>query len=693
MNRTTFSLFNFAAVLLAAMSLASCQPKYVSDYDYRKADEAYHNDDNDEAMRLVEKQLKSTPKNVDALYLRALIHYEADENTLALKDIDRALRCYGGEPEVERSRLYALKGMVFQAMNRHSDAAKAFTRAEKYARKDDPRHVQDILFMLAQAYYKADDRSAAEKVYRKMLKDDSEDTAAMVGLARNRLDDGQYDEALEWLEKAQAIDEDYSSVYKFKMRVLDKMDRREACVEAALKLLELDEDAPIPAIADYCGKSYDYAVAKVKSLANSSDEPLRWQVLLTALYEEHGDYRSALGVYDRLLDDLDRDAVLLVARAQCFEELDEYRKAADDYAEAFEQTGDWIYLGSRGDALRSGGFYGEAVRDYQACLEKDPSEGYYYYAIGWSYELSGDPNQAVLYYNEGIKVDQSYPYLFLSRADLIRQYHPDEARADYEKVLELDTVPGDGSCRHYALLGLGHAEEAEEWMSRVIAANPDDKGSYYDKACLYGRMGKLEESLAALDTAFQKGFRRFAHLEHDDDMDPIRNLPAYKALVGKYKSYADQPKPHAGASAPDTSVVQHTHTDSLVSEIQMKRRPGGTYEVPCTINGLPLKFIFDTGASDVTLSSVEADFMLKNEYLSERDFRGSRKYLTASGNICEGAVICLKEVKVGEFSLKNIEASVVKNQKAPLLLGQSALERFGTITIDNMNNKLIIKNK
>ena len=204
-------------------------------------------------------------------------------------------------------------------------------------------------------------------------------------------------------------------------------------------------------------------------------------------------------------------------------------------------------------------------------------------------------------------------------------------------------------------------------------------------------MGRLEESLAALDTAFQKGFRRFAHLVHDDDMDPIRNLPAYKALVEKYKSYADQPKSAVGASAPDTSAVQHTRTDSLVSEIPMKRRPGGTYDVPCTINGLPLKFIFDTGASDITLSSVEADFMLKNGYLSERDFRGSRNYLTASGNICEGAVICLKEVKVGELSLKNIEASVVKNQKAPLLLGQSALERFGSITIDNEHNRIIIR--
>ena len=48
------------------------------------------------------------------------------------------------------------------------------------------------------------------------------------------------------------------------------------------------------------------------------------------------------------------------------------------------------------------------------------------------------------------------------------------------------------------------------------------------------------------------------------------------------------------------------------------------------------------------------------------------------------AAICIREVQVGDVKLKNIEASVVKNQKAPLLLGQPVLERFGTITIDNM---------
>jgi predicted aspartyl protease len=83
--------------------------------------------------------------------------------------------------------------------------------------------------------------------------------------------------------------------------------------------------------------------------------------------------------------------------------------------------------------------------------------------------------------------------------------------------------------------------------------------------------------------------------------------------------------------------------------------------------------------------------MLKNGYLSDNDVKGKRNYMTASGDIHEGTILRLKEVKLGDAVLKNVEASVVHSQKAPLLLGQSVLERFGKITIDNVNLKITIQ--
>ena len=122
----------------------------------------------------------------------------------------------------------------------------------------------------------------------------------------------------------------------------------------------------------------------------------------------------------------------------------------------------------------------------------------------------------------------------------------------------------------------------------------------------------------------------------------------------------------------------------------MKALPSGVYEVPCKINDLPLKFILDTGASDVTISSTDAKFMLKNNYLHSQDIIGKRRYLTASGDIIEGTKIKLRKIQIGELELRNVEASIVHNQDAPLLLGQSVLKRLGRYNIDSSKSILTI---
>ena len=124
--------------------------------------------------------------------------------------------------------------------------------------------------------------------------------------------------------------------------------------------------------------------------------------------------------------------------------------------------------------------------------------------------------------------------------------------------------------------------------------------------------------------------------------------------------------------------------------VQMKRE-SGVSKIPCKVNGLNLEFIFDTGASDVTISLTEALFMLKNNYLLESDIIGKENYKTASGDISEGYQIILREIEFAGLKLYNVKASIIKTSDAPLLLGQSALSKLGDITINLENNTLSTK--
>lgn len=123
--------------------------------------------------------------------------------------------------------------------------------------------------------------------------------------------------------------------------------------------------------------------------------------------------------------------------------------------------------------------------------------------------------------------------------------------------------------------------------------------------------------------------------------------------------------------------------------IKMKSE-GGVSIIPCKVNGLNLNFIFDTGASEVSISMTEASFMLKNGYLQREDIIGTSKYQDAVGNINEGITIRLREIEIADMKLYNITASVVKNNKAPLLLGQSAMKQLGKFEVDLQNKTLTI---
>jgi aspartyl protease family protein len=121
--------------------------------------------------------------------------------------------------------------------------------------------------------------------------------------------------------------------------------------------------------------------------------------------------------------------------------------------------------------------------------------------------------------------------------------------------------------------------------------------------------------------------------------------------------------------------------------VKMHKR-NGVYHVPCKINGTEMEFIFDTGASDITMSLTEALFLYKQNKLTDKDFIGTEYYQIADGSVAEGSVVNLKSVSIGNTTLYNVKASIVHNTEAPLLLGQSALAKFGKISINYNRNEI-----
>ena len=123
--------------------------------------------------------------------------------------------------------------------------------------------------------------------------------------------------------------------------------------------------------------------------------------------------------------------------------------------------------------------------------------------------------------------------------------------------------------------------------------------------------------------------------------------------------------------------------------IQMEKE-GGVYKIACKVNGARMKMIFDTGASSVSLSMSIANYLYDNDYITKEDILGKGKSQTADGSIVDHIVINLRDIEIDGLHLKNVEATVIAGQDAPLLLGQSAIQKLGSVTISG--NSLVINN-
>ena len=105
-------------------------------------------------------------------------------------------------------------------------------------------------------------------------------------------------------------------------------------------------------------------------------------------------------------------------------------------------------------------------------------------------------------------------------------------------------------------------------------------------------------------------------------------------------------------------------------EIVLQAGLGGHFTSAGAINGRPVQFMVDTGATVVALSQLEADRI-------GLDYRSAQRTMTQTAN---GAVpvhrLSLSRVRVGEVELNNVDAIVMPAQMPYVLLGNSFLGRF-----------------
>lgn len=121
--------------------------------------------------------------------------------------------------------------------------------------------------------------------------------------------------------------------------------------------------------------------------------------------------------------------------------------------------------------------------------------------------------------------------------------------------------------------------------------------------------------------------------------------------------------------APSQSVVSDTR-------VELPRAPDGHYYLTAQVQGTPIRFVVDTGASQIVLSRQDA----RRAGIDVDDLVYTGRARTANGTV-RTAPVRLDRVAIGPIEDRNVRAVVNEGEMDGSLLGMDYLRRFSSVEI------------
>lgn len=132
----------------------------------------------------------------------------------------------------------------------------------------------------------------------------------------------------------------------------------------------------------------------------------------------------------------------------------------------------------------------------------------------------------------------------------------------------------------------------------------------------------------------------------------------------------------APATAPAVSPPPARAAAVPASELVLTADALGHFTVEAVVNGTPITFLVDTGASSIYLTPDDAARL----GWTAQHLTYSERYSTASG-VARAAPVTLRSLRIGELEFYDLAASVGQQPSAISLLGVSFLKRFASYEV------------
>lgn len=160
-------------------------------------------------------------------------------------------------------------------------------------------------------------------------------------------------------------------------------------------------------------------------------------------------------------------------------------------------------------------------------------------------------------------------------------------------------------------------------------------------------------------------------------MNTLKNLVIWLLIIITVAMVFDSQKSKLNDSFLRT-FLPHKGKVQGNGSIEFTKSRDGHFYIQAQVNNRNITFLLDTGASDIVLSQKDAVYA----GINLQNIRNFKIYETAKGQI-EAGVIQIPQIKIGNFVINEVQASVNSYSMSHSLLGMSFLRYFDFIIKDD----------
>lgn len=522
-------------LICTATSWAQKKALPSDDNNIVRAVEALNNGDGRVAFSYISKALNENPENGRAFYWLAYLDLGSNNQSGALTNVNKSLKYLSSKEKEYKSFAYELRSQIYLALE---DTVRALRDLDE-AIDIKPSVNAYIERANVYSYQLKYDLSYAD--YCKVVELDKNDILGHSGMGVTACRLKRYDEAIKHINRAIDLNPDIHINYVFRADAYCGQKQYDKALDDLTRNLPFGDAFDVSEKLFMCISDSAFVLTVDKLKDTAEKEGGSWWYFLAKVYSKAKKYTDAVTAYLKVFSIYPDEPICCSYIAQCYMDIRNHEKALSYLDKALSMDSTYYNcLLLKADVLYGQGKTKEAIDMMGQYIDRTAAP-YGFYCRGFYKDDIRDVDGAIEDYSLAIAILPELVYSYLGRADMYKlKGYQAAAEADYKQVIKLDKVSNSSPCAHFAYLALGQKDKAIEYMDKVLALRPEEAGNYYDAACFYTRMGETEKSLDFLQTAFEKGYREFTHIENDDDMDAIRDTPRFKEMIQKYKEILRQ---------------------------------------------------------------------------------------------------------------------------------------------------------